>query len=219
MMGGHWIQREKGCAGWEIYGKAHKSRRSSCAEFKKSYYWMLQNVPIYLNVKYQIWLWNRWFSCILLNIRNWIYGHECGKGLFMHGNIQWKVYIQHKPREGTPLTYLIWWHPNFFPSYRTSISWPKRNSVDWKTIYVLTKLRKLQNVFLQTAGGCELKWLEEIQLLALHPWLLTTLTTLTNLTTLTALTILMTSTDSHLTLNWLSTDFLLTLYWLLPTLY
>ena len=175
MMGGHWIWREKGCAGWEIYGKAHKSRRSSCAEFKKSYYWMLQNVPIYLNVKYQIRLWNRWFSCILLNIRNWIYGHECGKGLFMHGNIQWKVYIQHKPREGTPLTYLIWWHPNFFPSYRTSISWPKRNSVDWKTIYVLTKLRKLQNVFLQTAGGCELKWLEEIQLLALTlgcwpPW-------------------------------------------------
>ena len=68
---------EKGCAGGKIYGKAHKSKHTSCAE-KSCYYWM-QNDPIHLNVKCEIWLLNGWFSCIFLNIRNWIYGHECGK--------------------------------------------------------------------------------------------------------------------------------------------
>ena len=111
---------KKVAQGGKIYGKAHKSKRSSCAE--KSYYWM-QNVPIYLNVKYEIQLLNRWFPCILLNIRNWIYGHECGKGLFMHGNIQWKVYIRHKPSGRTPLTYLIWWHPNSFRLYQKNLFW------------------------------------------------------------------------------------------------
>ena len=121
---------KKVAQGGKIYGKAHKSKRSSCAE--KSYYWM-QNVPIYLNVKYEIQLLNRWFPCILLNIRNWIYGHECGKGLFMHGNIQWKVYIRHKPSGRTPLTYLIWWHPNSFRLYQ-------KKSV----LVLLNKLRKTQ---------------------------------------------------------------------------
>ena len=132
---------EKGCAGGKIYGKAHKSKHTSCAE-KSCYYWM-QNDPIHLNVKCKIWLLNGWFSCIFLNICTklniwtWMW-----KGLFMHGNIQWKVYIQHKPRGGTPLKYLIWWQRNFFLWNQKSFSWLKKSSVALKKMCHLTSLGK-----------------------------------------------------------------------------